>query len=231
MTYEPLRELGADFTFVNGWLSGRGYHKAEEALHFARALHNGLRKDGLSPEFSHQVFQVAYIIPFVDLLIHPEETITTIIVHDTIEDTSKNRREITGQFGEMVGEATWLMTKKKDGVKKSAESYYRELFEHPITSVAKPTDRIHNLKTMPDAGWATSKIRGYGDDVEDHYYPGMKRARGLFPSQRPIYEHLKTSLAMQVEWSRRYADVCERNDELAAQLAQVEEENGYLPTP
>jgi hypothetical protein len=224
MTYEPLRELGADFTFLNGWLAGRGFHKASEALHFARALHNGLRKDGLTPEFEHQVFQVNYILPFVDLLIYPEDTITTFILHDTIEDTNKNRRDITAQFGERVGDATWLMTKKDAGMTKSLDVYYPELFENAITSLVKPTDRIHNLKSMPDAGWQTSKIRKYGDDVEDYYYPGMKRARGLFPSQRPIYEHLKTSLSMQVEWSRRYAAVCEQNDDLIAQMQQRDEE-------
>jgi (p)ppGpp synthase/HD superfamily hydrolase len=224
MTYEPLRELGADFTFLNGWLAGRSFHKASEALHFARALHNGLRKDGVTPEFEHQVFQVNYILPFVDLLIYPEDTIATVILHDTIEDTSKKRRDITAKFGERVGDATWLMTKKDDEMTKSLDAYYRELFENPITSLAKPTDRIHNLKSMPDANWQTSKIRKYGDDVEDYYYPGMKRARGLFPAQRPIYEHLKTSLSMQVEWSRRYAAVCEQNDDLIAQAQQRDEE-------
>lgn len=218
MTNEPLRELGADFTFLNGWLAGKGFHKAAEALHFARALHNGLRKDGRTPEFHHQVFQVNFILPFNEILIHPEDTITTFILHDTIEDTGKKRAEIAARFGERVGDATWLMTKKDDSMVKSLDAYYAELFENPITSVAKPTDRIHNLKSMPDANWTTSKIRKYGDDVEDYYYPGMKRARGLFPSQRPIYEHLKTTLAMHVEWSRRYADVCERNDDLVAQL-------------
>lgn len=221
MTQDALRQLGPDFTFLNGWLSGRGFHKAAEALHFARKLHNGLRKDDRTPEFQHQVFQVNFIVPFVDLLIRPEETLTTIILHDTIEDTPVTRAEIVARFGEEVGEATWLMTKKTDGMTKSLDRYYGDLFENPITSVCKPTDRVHNLKGMPDANWPTSKIRKYGDDVEEFYYPGMKVARGLFPSQRPIYEHLKTSLAMQVEWSRRYANVCEHNDELQSRLADL----------
>jgi len=224
MTYEPLRELGADFTFLNGWLAGRGFHKAAEALHFARAIHNGVRKDGRTPEFQHQVFQVNYIIPFIDLLMYPEDTITTFILHDTIEDTKIKRGDILARFGERVSDATWLMTKKDSGMTKALDAYYAELFADPITSIAKPTDRIHNLKTMPDAGWATSKIRKYGDDVEEYYYPGMKKARGLFPAQRPIYEHLKTILAMQVEWSRRYADICEQNDELLDQISRPLEE-------
>lgn len=224
MTYEPLRQLGPDFTFLNGWLSGRGFHRAAEALHFARPLHNGVRKDDVTPEFSHQVFQVNFILPFVDLLLYPEDTLITFILHDTIEDTDKKRAEIAARFGERVGDSTWLMTKKDDSMTKSLDVYYRELFENPITSLAKPTDRIHNLSTMPNANWQSAKIRKYGDDVEDYYYPGMKRARGLYPSQRPIYEHLKTSLAMQVEWSRRYAAVCEQNDELSALLDRRDEE-------
>lgn len=181
------------------WLIGSKYFNALEAMEFARKFHNGMRKDGVTPEFAHQIFMANYVKAFLPSLSYGEETLATIFVHDTPEDYDIGFEEILARFGEVVSNSTKLMTKKYRGVNIPYETYFRELAKDPIASVVKGIDRAHNIFTMSGAKWTNEKQRNYLEEVSEYFLPMLKEARRNFPQQEAIYENLKTLLKIQMK--------------------------------
>lgn len=206
--------LGSPLVHLTAWLEGRRYHLALKALRYARRQHTGFRKNGVTPEFAHQLFQALYVKPFDDKLLYPEETFATIFLHDTPEDTSKTFQDIYDNFGRITGDAVKLMTKKKDGVIIPMDVYVARMAENAITTIAKPTDSLHNQATMTVAQWTIQKMRSYRNDGERLYLPLLKLGRENFPEQSDIYYNLQTALKMQFEWSERYLDLMEAHEAL-----------------
>jgi (p)ppGpp synthase/HD superfamily hydrolase len=185
---------------VRYWLLGRGYTTALEAMEFAASHHTGLRKDG-SPEFSHQVWQVAYARTLVDQMLFPEETLSVIFLHDVVEDYPVGLAEIESLFGEMICGGTDRMSKVIGGVKKKPDVYFGEMSLCPISSIAKGVDRTHNHHTMKDA-FSAIKQEDYLGETEADILPMLKAARRRFPGQEPVYENIKHMLISQIELYR-----------------------------
>ena len=213
--------LGQEFVHLAAWLEGRRYHLALKALRFARLRHDGLRKDGVTPEFGHQLFQALYVKSFDDKLLFPEETFATIFLHDTPEDTDVSFDEIYREFGSMVGEAVTLITKKKDGVVVPMDVYVSRMAANAITTIAKPVDNLHNQKSMFGANWSIGKLKTYRQNALDLYLPLLKAGRHNFPEQADVYYNIKTALSMQLEWSERHLALMERLARLEADHAET----------
>lgn len=197
-------EFGRKIVFLRGWLHGRGYDKALMALEYARQKHTGTRKDGQTPEFQHQV-EIALHLSVLPGLMHPEETIATGILHDTVEDTPTTIREIEHLFGEMVAAATDRMTKLDEaGEKRDEDALFAAMAQCPIASLGKPTDRAHNQRTMGGV-FTLEKMVSYVDFTDQRIIPMMKQARQLFPQQYPAYMLLKTELTSQARLVRTMA--------------------------
>ena len=47
-------------TSIRYWMLGRGYTVAHAAMELGLEYHTGFRKDGVTPEFQHQVSQANY---------------------------------------------------------------------------------------------------------------------------------------------------------------------------
>ncbi len=188
--YEKLRMT------VRYWLLGRGYNRALDAMEFAAQYHTGLRKDG-KPEFSHQVWQAAYARTLANLMLHPEETIATVFLHDVVEDYPVKISEIESLFGGEIAEPVNRMSKVIEGRKKPSEVYFFDLARCPIASVAKGIDRIHNHQTMCGA-FSPSKQIDYLGETEVDILPMLKAARRRFNAQEPVYENIKHMLISQM---------------------------------
>lgn len=181
---------------VRYWLQGKEWFKALEAMQLAESFHTGKRKDG-SPEFIHQVSQVAYAKTLIKSLDMPEETICVIFLHDTPEDYDLSFEEIEAKFGRVVRNSVELMTKFYRGDKKDVHTYYKLMAKDKIASFAKGCDRIHNHYTMLN-GFKPEKQKSYIGETCDFIIPMLKEARRLFPSQEPAYENIKFMLANQM---------------------------------
>ena len=185
---------------MRGWLDGRRYYQAAEALEWSRRLEQGTRKDGETPRFDHQLSIARLILTLEPHLLYPEETMTVCFLHDEIEDHGDvaSRQEIERRFAGRVAEATWRMSKKGRGFTKTLELYFAELAEDPIASVVKPADRIHNVQTMPGV-FSPAKQQTYLQEVDEWFFPLIKNARRNFPRQFPAYENLRIILRCQYD--------------------------------
>lgn len=189
------------------WLYGREYHTAVKAMEFAYKHHRGTRKDGVTPEFHHQLSIFSYIRTLPNLK-YPEETFAVTFLHDVVEDYDVSLSEVERRFGKDISHSVGLMSRKIGGYEAKTEAYYRAMIDDPIASIVKGGDRMHNFQTMPDV-FNSEKQRQYMRECKEFILPMLKEARRKFPEQEPAYENIKHVLLSQIgliEISLRYKD-------------------------
>jgi (p)ppGpp synthase/HD superfamily hydrolase len=187
-------------------LIGAKYFRALRALEFAQTYHTGIRKDGVTPEFDHQLSIALYVMTLPDL-IHREATIAAVLLHDISEDYSVSRLEIinlfpgSAEFAILVADGVDKVTKKYRGRIKDEDMLFDAMAEDPIASIVKPADRSHNLQTMVGV-FTVEKQIAYIDFAETRVLPMMKIARRRFPEQTNAYENTKHVIKGQIELIR-----------------------------
>jgi (p)ppGpp synthase/HD superfamily hydrolase len=219
----PETSHDKSITELLGYLKGASEHSSDKewvttlkAFKFARKYHTGLRKDGKSPEFSHQVFQINYARALLPHLIHPAQTVSTIALHDVCEDYEVSFETIESQFGKVVRDGVEAMTKKYKGIVIPYDVYFDRLSKDPCGSIAKGIDRGHNILTMGDTDWSADKQEQYLVEINQHFLPMNKKASENFPEQGPLYENIKSLLLTQ-------AKHIQRNLFMMRQLAGIQE--------
>jgi (p)ppGpp synthase/HD superfamily hydrolase len=183
---------------MRAWLDGRGYYIAADAMELVQSLEQGFRKDGITPKFHHQLSVARYVVTLAPHLLNPEETIAVAFLHDVLEDhwQTWSREMLERRFGKTIADAVWTISKKIGGMVKSYELYYGDIALCPIASIVKCADRNHNIQTMVGV-FTLEKQATYVDEVEDYYYPMIKKARRAFKKQYSAYDNLKMFLRSQ----------------------------------
>jgi len=179
------------------WLLGKNYHRAVLAMEFASKYHTGVRKDGVTPEFHHQVSIAHYLRTLPDLRCQ-EDVLCATFLHDTVEDYDVSLIDIESRFGADVRRAVELLSKKVKGHKKGPEEYFRRMIECPIASIVKGGDRVHNSQTMHGAFGLEKQVK-YIDETINHILPMLKESRRRYPDQELAYENVKHALKGQIE--------------------------------
>ena len=173
------------------FLLGHEYYMAADALEYAAKFHTGFRKDGVTPEFQHQIEIAHYIRTLLPSLMFPEDTIAAVLLHDVPEDYGVPHAEIANRFGSKVGRAVFLMDK-------NSNANFALIGEDPIASVAKGGDRTHNLQTMVGVFTREKQLK-YIAEAQEKFLPMLKTARRLFPKQELAYENIKHVMTSQIE--------------------------------
>lgn len=188
MRYRLLGATGVD----------KAYQVALDAYDFAEQHHVGVRKDGLTPNFMHQLEVMAYLTTFLKGLRHPAETLAAAALHDICEDCGVPLADIRTRFGERVAHATRRLSKVVEGSKVAdLSTYFDQMLDCPIATVVKGSDRINNQSTMAGV-FTREKQLSYIEESETHIVPMLKQARRLFSDQEPVYENIKLVLRNQI---------------------------------
>lgn len=185
-------------TFTKGYLTGKGWNMALRAMHFAEEHHTGFRKDGVTPEFEHQISQVlhAKTMLFGGVKEIAEQLLCTIFLHDVMEDYDVSRQQLLEIVDQPTVDAVWCMTKVFNKIKSSPEQYYHNLSENRIASVAKAFDRYHNNSTLVGV-FTMGGMEHYHRENEQLIIPMLKQAKKNFPEQEAVYENLKHMIRNQ----------------------------------
>jgi (p)ppGpp synthase/HD superfamily hydrolase len=179
------------------FLLGKGYHRALAAYGIAKNYHTGFRKDGITPEFQHQLEITLHITTLRDIIAE-EDTLTSSLLHDTPEDYDMSYQAVLERFGFVVAESVWALTKKNKSMVKVTNEYYAEIAEDYIASIVKGCDRVHNLQSMSGV-FSIEKQVSYIQETELHVLPMLKKAATLFPSQSLAYMNIRTTLKSQIK--------------------------------
>ncbi len=193
-----LTEFEKLYVSLRFWLLGRNFHIAAKALQFAREHHTGTRKDGITPEFEHQLRVTHYVRTLSSGLTHPERKLAACLLHDITEDHGVPISVLSRMFGDDVSHVVYLMSKEIGGVRKSDEHYFSELADDPDGSILKGADRIHNFQSMVGV-FSPDKQRQYMEEARTYILPMLKKARRRFTEQEPAYQNTKLVLVSQME--------------------------------
>ena len=185
---------------IRAWLLGAKYYKAVEALEYASKYHTGIRKDGITREFMHQL-AIAHYLRTLPNVRQQEHVLIVAFLHDLLEDYNVPVETLKSKFGAEVVEAVLLLSKKVDNKKKAIELYFSEIGANPIASVVKGGDRIHNHQTLGNV-FTCKKQKEYIQETEEFILPMLKEARNNFPDQELAYENIKHALKGQIELLR-----------------------------
>lgn len=185
---------------MRAYLSGKEYYSALKAMALVEEIEVGFRKDGETPKFDHQLKVVEILATLEPWFIFPQETLTVGFLHDVLEDHGErySTSDLNARFGNTVGYAVWVLSKKNQGMVRTPEAYFEGLGLGPITSLVKLADRAHNISTMIGA-FSDEKQLQYAEEVEKYFHPMAKRARKQFPSQYQAYQNLLMILNLQVD--------------------------------
>lgn len=186
---------------LRGWMNGRRFFDASAAMAEAEPYHPGMRKDGVTPEFAHQI-SIANHLRTLSL---SDDDIRVLLIatffHDTPEDKGLPVEVITTKYGERAGRVVHLMTKKFRGMIVPADTYFSELATDPLAAICKGGDRSHNLSTMLGP-FSRAKQISYCDETEERHLPMMKRAARTFPAYEAPIENLRQTLKLQINLMR-----------------------------
>jgi (p)ppGpp synthase/HD superfamily hydrolase len=184
-------------TAMRYWLLGKEWHVALKAMEMGLLHHTGERKNG-NPEFSHQMFQAQYARTLPSMM-HPEETLALIFLHDIVEDHGVAVSVIHAEFGNMVGNGVDLMSDvDTQGRDKPLDAYYGMMVESPVASLAKGIDRMHNFQSMLEI-FDVPKQQRYIEETREHLLPMMKEPRKRYTQQEPAYQNVKHVLLTQID--------------------------------
>lgn len=183
---------------MRGFLDGRRFYVAADALELVRSTEEGTRKDGVTPKLHHQLSVARLVYTYLPHLIHPEEALAAAFLHDLFEDhgATWTREKLEARFGPRIADAVWTLSKKSNGLTKTPELYYGSLATCPIGSIVKLADRAHNLQTMHGV-FTPEKQKDYVGELDHWYFPMIRAARRRFPQQYGAYEGLKIILRIQ----------------------------------
>ena len=182
------------------YLRGARYYLAIRAYHLARELHNGKRKDGVTPEVQHQLEIALFIITLRLKPEHEERAIIYALLHDVLEDFEHiTPQELGNEFGVEIVDDLRLISKKIQGVKtyNHDAQYYERMSRVALISLVKGVDRIHNLQSMTGV-FTPDKQRAYVNTAENYFLPMLKDAAKIDDELFFAFQNVRTVLKCQI---------------------------------
>lgn len=168
------------------------YNDCLRMLEYSASVHKGVRKDGVTREFYHQLSITGLLLTQHRNLERPHLVYQASLGHDIGEDYPDQWDILKDKFPE-VYPSLWTLSKIRNGVKIPYSQYFMECATCPIASVVKPFDRLHNLSTMVGV-FSDEKMKSYVDEVDQYFQPMIKRARRLHPRHADVMELAKSML-------------------------------------
>jgi len=194
--------------FYRGYFEGYKMAQSLKALDLAVEFHTGQRKGG-SSEVTHQFEIVNLLIQ----LLHGhcevkemDDIIAAGFMHDVVEDYSDRYSldDLSKDFDEKVCSIVKAVTKKLDYDKHSEsdhKTYYGQILKIPEAVIVKCGDRIQNIQSI--GGLKLDRQKEYVDEVEEYFFPMIKKARRLYPVFFNLYAVLSEILKMQLKFVER----------------------------
>lgn len=200
---ETLRQHDKMKIHMRGYLIGKGFHKAYKAMNLMMEAFRDLRKDGVTPVWTHPLY-IASVIRTFPLGEHEESVLVTAFLHDYFEDRPEMAFRLEEVFDKEILQYSRVLDKNYFSVAKAVggkalqnERYYEALNKHPYTIIVKAVDRYHNLNTMVGV-FSMEKIEEYITETEEFVLPMLKQGMRTYPEFEPIFQNIKLGLQTQL---------------------------------
>lgn len=193
MLEEKKNQFKKDYTAMKNYLLGREYHLALRVLVFALKYHTGMRKDGVTPEFQHQL-RISFSILNLRGVVNEELCLCLAFLHDTAEDYGVSHALLATEFGEVIATKVCILDK---GQHKNDDEYFTAIERDIDCSIVKGADNLDNIQSMVNA-FSKEKMGTYMSRTKTQILPMLKNASNNFPVQTFSYCGLRTTLKNQL---------------------------------
>lgn len=205
--------------FYRGYFEGYKMAKSLKALDLAMKFHTGSRKGG-APEVSHQFEIVNLLIQLLHGHCNVKEMddiIAASFLHDIVEDYSNRYSfdDLSKNFDKKICSIVKAVTKTSDYDKYSEadhESYYKQILKIPEAVLVKCGDRIQNVQSI--GGLKLERQKEYVEEVEEYFFPMIKKARRLYPDFLNLFAVLGEILKRQIKFVKRIHELEDEIQEL-----------------
>lgn len=227
MTHFQKKQIALEFTLRGMSMADPKFIHALKAYELAKKYHSGMRKDGETPEFAHQLDIVGSVLSYHASLIDPVAVIVAAFLHDLVEDYSDgskiwkkdderlkslkpyNTEDLIRDFGAAAGISNNRLSKVINGYEKTQRQYFDELATDCSALIVKAEDRLNNLSSM-FLVFTLKKQREYAELVYEEFIPAMKAGEANFPEQACVYQKLKVRLKEKAKSVIENIEVYER---------------------
>lgn len=182
-----------DHAAIKNYLLGKNYKTALRVLAFAKSYHTGLRKDGVTPEFHHQI-RIAFSILNLRDVMNEELCLCLSFLHDTPEDYGVSYSLLAENFGEEIARKACILDK---GQHQHDELYFAAIEKDIDCSIVKGADNGDNIQSMVGV-FNDEKINKYMTRTKTQILPMLKNAANNFPEQSFAYSSLRMRLKDQM---------------------------------
>lgn len=196
---KSLVQYRVDRAAMKQYLLGRGYKTALRVLSFAESYHTGTRKDGVTPEFQHQL-RIAFSILNLRDVTNEELCLCLAFLHDTPEDYGVSYAVLEEKFGAEIAKKACILDK---GQHTDNESYFEAIENDIDCSIVKGADNGDNIQSMVGV-FNEAKIRTYMVRTKTQILPMLHRATYNFPEQHFAYASLRMRLKDQMLIYKHY---------------------------
>jgi len=197
-----------DYTALKHYLIGRDYLPALRALGMAEQVHRGFRKDGVTPEFHHQV-NICFTIINLRGVLDEGTALAAALLHDVIEDYDLPERDIELLVGPDILEVAKSLDKRNKA----------DLSRSMVGSIVKGADNCDNTLSMIGV-FDPVKMEAYIKRTENEILPMLKKASKNFPDQQLAYGGLTALLKKQVYLNREWLGIARHREIWLKQQAE-----------
>lgn len=193
MKQAKLIQFNKDYTALKSYLLGRNYTTSLRVLAYAKNLHNGFRKDQITPEFHHQI-RIAFSILNLRDVANEEMCLSLSALHDTPEDKAVSYSTLADLFGHDIAYKSCLLNKHQYA---SESECFAAVANDIDCSLVKGADNSDNIQSMIGV-FTNEKMKKYMERTKVSVLPMLKTASTNFPEQSFAYSSLRVRLKDQL---------------------------------
>ncbi len=157
------------------------------AFGFAEKIHAGQKRDNGDDYIIHP-YRVCLSL-HREFGVDDEEVLAAGLLHDVMEDSDVDRRQLSDMFGERIAEMVDKVTKRKEPDDPSWKKRYYEALQaaDDETQLIKLADRLDNIRDLPKCPSREKQVR-YLKETEEVFLPWAKAF------DKKVYEKLKQEI-------------------------------------
>lgn len=181
---------------LRGYALGKEWYRLVRVIEVANAVHSHTRKDGVTPEFQHQLEIASYLMT---LGIASESLLIVAILHDLAEDYPDEWEVYSNEFSTLLLQTELVAIKNLNkNLFKTHSHYYSNMSNYLLSALVKGGDRINNVQTMRGA-FSVEKMKSYIAESETDVLPMLKTARRQYPEHTLAFLNIETMLKNQIQ--------------------------------
>lgn len=194
---DPVKKTENMERSLRTFFEKQGYDLSLKALDLGAKFHKGVRKDKVTPEFSHPLTVTQFLKSLGNTVKDQADHLLSVaILHDTVEDYPQALKEMI-EFPTKVKKDVVLLSKVRGQRKLDTGGYYTKLATSPAAAIVKSLDRLHNVKTMKP--FKAEKKQEYLRETLEFVFPMMTAASKNFSGIAKYMDRIKRSIKREFE--------------------------------